>query len=462
MNNFFTELKNNARVTKLEPSEKQAMRVRLYNYLEQNPMVPFAAPTPVARPVPSTFYFFSTRYMVPLAFILIIGLGSGTAFAAQGALPGDTLYPVKINVNEAVQTALATSPTAKAEVQAQLATTRLEEAETLASTGKLDAPTTAVLASNFTAHAKAAQAATQTIESNDPATAAQLGADFTSTLAAHGAILAQIGSDSKSDATMQNSNTLALAVQQEAGDDHQGGDTDTTDTGTSVVAIADSGSTQATSAAAPATNGAQSNTQGNTRVRTFTAAMPVASGTATSAPTAKTKGKAVPILAQMVNPNDARISASLGTQASSSIAAMVKDYAAIKPALDADTAAQLDAQVAAAQTAYAQGNFGAAIRAAIKLDIFFKAGKNINIKLLSGLLTVTDASAKGSSGTVNSVSNTNINTTSTETTSGGNDSGKMLNTTIQQSTTDNSGDGPSVSNSSNLNVGNSVNIETHN
>lgn len=447
MNNFFTELKNNARTTKLEPGTKQAMRVRLYNYLEQNPMGAFVAPTPVARPVPSTFFFFSTRYMVPLALILIVGLGSGTAFAAQGALPGDTLYPVKINVNEAVQTALATSPTAKAEVQAQLATTRLEEAETLAATGKLDATTTAALAINFTAHAQAAQAVTQTIESNDPGTAAQLGADFASTLVAHSAILAQIGDDSKSDETMQNSNTLAVAVQQEAHNDHQDGDT--ADNQTSVVAIA-----TATPAAA-SSNGA--------RVRTFSAMAPVAaSGTATSAPTTQAKGKAV--VPQMVNLNDAKIAASLSTQASTSIAAMVKDFAAVKPALDADTAAQLSAQIAAVQTQYAEGNFAVAIRTAIKLDIYFKAGKNINIKLLSGLLTkLMPADSGDGVHTASNVTTTTVSNgvTHTSTTSSDTTSGKTINTTTEPHADGSDGDNV---NSSNINVGNrnSVHIEINN
>ena len=452
MNNFFTELKNSARANKLSQSEKQAMRVRLYNYLEQNPMGTFAAPAALARPVRSTFFFFSPRYMVPLAFILIIGLGSGTAFAAQGALPGDTLYPVKINVNEAVQTALATSPTAKAEVQAQLATTRLEEAETLAATGKLDANATAALASNFTAHAKAAQAVTQIIESSDPGTAAQLGADFNSTLAAHGAILTQIGDDSKSDETIQNSNTLAMAIQQETNDDHQ--DT-ATNTDTSVVVIA-----TATPVAAAPTN--------DSRIRTFAAAMPVASSTTTTtAPLAKAKGKE-PVV-QSVNPNDAKIAASLGAQASTSLAAMAKDFAAIKPALDSDTSAQLTAQMANLQTRYASasaelaaGNtsaavhdFAAVIRTSVKLDAYFNAGKNINIKLLLGLLSAT-------------TSTNNVGNTSTSVFTKITDSTATTSTEIQTSqSSENSrssadDSGPSVSNSSDINVGNSVHIETHN
>jgi hypothetical protein len=382
MNGFFTQLKNLARTIKLSTGEKQNMRVNLYNYLEQNPIGTFAVPASKAfTPVPSMYFFFSPRYMVPIALLLVVGLSGGTAFAAQGAMPGDALYAVKINVNEPVAVALATNSAAKAQVNASIATTRLEEAETLAANGKLDAAATAQLASNFTAHAKAAETNTTDVESNDPGAAAQLGTDFNSTLAAHSAILSQIGDDSKDDATIQNSNSLAIEVQREADHgNHQG---------TSDSSNASTGVTLAIATAAPAT--ATPSVSNGSRIRTFAAVAPqAATGTATSSGTtsvsAKTKGKSS---SNSGNPNDAKIAASLAVQASTSIKAMLQDYAVIEPSLDANTSSQLAAQIAVVQTQYSQGNFAAAIRTAIKLDIYFKAGKTINIKLLSGLLNIS-------------------------------------------------------------------------
>ncbi|HEV8666577.1 MAG TPA: hypothetical protein VN665_01875, partial [Candidatus Paceibacterota bacterium] len=107
MNNFFTQFKNLGRTIKLSQGEKQRMRVNLYNYLEQNPMDAFTAPVKIiSKPVASPFFFFSPRYMVPIALLLVVGLSGGTAFAAEGALPGNPLYAVKVNVNEPVQVAL--------------------------------------------------------------------------------------------------------------------------------------------------------------------------------------------------------------------------------------------------------------------------------------------------------------------------------------------------------------------
>jgi len=52
------------------------------------------------------------------------------------------LYPVKVYVNENVQGALAVSDEAKLSYHTDIAEVRLEEAEALASQGKLDASTT--------------------------------------------------------------------------------------------------------------------------------------------------------------------------------------------------------------------------------------------------------------------------------------------------------------------------------
>jgi hypothetical protein len=68
---------------------------------------------------------------VPAAFALVLIVGIGTSYAAENALPGDVLYPIKIHVNESVQGSLAVSQASKAEWNTQLMTRRLEEAETL-------------------------------------------------------------------------------------------------------------------------------------------------------------------------------------------------------------------------------------------------------------------------------------------------------------------------------------------
>lgn len=65
--------------------------------------------------------------------------GGGTVLAAQHSIPGDTLYPVKISVNESVRAAFAVGANAEARLAADLLAERVEEAQALAGEGRLDA-----------------------------------------------------------------------------------------------------------------------------------------------------------------------------------------------------------------------------------------------------------------------------------------------------------------------------------
>lgn len=65
-----------------------------------------------------------------VAAVLVLASGAGTVWAAQSALPGDVLYPVK-RASESVRLALARDPGAKARLHLELADRRLEELRAL-------------------------------------------------------------------------------------------------------------------------------------------------------------------------------------------------------------------------------------------------------------------------------------------------------------------------------------------
>src|SRR3989344_1591253 len=77
--------------------------------------------------------------MPAIIFALIVALSGGTAAASSNALPGDALYPVKVNVAEKVSGVFKFSDEGRAEYKLKLAERRLEEAERLATAGRLDA-----------------------------------------------------------------------------------------------------------------------------------------------------------------------------------------------------------------------------------------------------------------------------------------------------------------------------------
>lgn len=92
---------------------------------------------------------FIGRHAYASAFALVLIFGVSTSYAAQNSLPGDVLYPVKVNVNEQVQGVLAVSEVEKADWSSMLAERRLEEAEALAAQGTLTIEHGEALAEHF-------------------------------------------------------------------------------------------------------------------------------------------------------------------------------------------------------------------------------------------------------------------------------------------------------------------------
>jgi hypothetical protein len=92
-----------------------------------------------------------------LAGALIVSMvlsGTTSLVFAHNALPGDTLYPVKIHVNENLESALTLGLKNKAEVEAKLAVRRLEEAKELALQNRLSEEEKQVIEDRFQTHSQ--------------------------------------------------------------------------------------------------------------------------------------------------------------------------------------------------------------------------------------------------------------------------------------------------------------------
>lgn len=86
------------------------------------------------------------------AVVLIFGVSAGTIFASERSLPGDALYPVKVSVAEPIRGIFVREPEERAEREAQLASRRLSEVETLALNGRLDDEARAEAMEQFEKH----------------------------------------------------------------------------------------------------------------------------------------------------------------------------------------------------------------------------------------------------------------------------------------------------------------------
>ena len=117
MHDPLNKLKQAADAIRLSHDEKAIMRANLFAAIDA------AKYTPVLQ-VRTAYVWASWRYSASFALLLVFVLGGGTAYAAQGALPGGLLYPVKVYVNESVAEALATSPEAKLSFHASRAEER--------------------------------------------------------------------------------------------------------------------------------------------------------------------------------------------------------------------------------------------------------------------------------------------------------------------------------------------------
>ena len=87
-----------------------------------------------SSPMPSAYFPYTwailqgkKRFVAPIMLLLIVG--GSTSYAAEGTVPGDLLYPVKINVNESVFSALSFSAVSKAKWAVEKVGRRLAEAK---------------------------------------------------------------------------------------------------------------------------------------------------------------------------------------------------------------------------------------------------------------------------------------------------------------------------------------------
>lgn len=213
MNKQFDSLFEDIKKESLSEYERSVSRESLKLFMAEHP-----ARAPIAirafsemRETFSSFQSISFIRFQPAAVALVLALflGVGTSYAAEGTLPGDALYPVKIHVNEPVQGALAVSTEAKADWNVSLATRRLEEAETLGREGRLTPEVQAGLVAQFESSADNFDANVRTLASatGSPAVVAAAASNLEVSLQAHEVILTKVADSA---ATTTAKNTLAL------------------------------------------------------------------------------------------------------------------------------------------------------------------------------------------------------------------------------------------------------------
>ncbi len=143
---------------------------------------------------------------MPIIIIALIALlGGGASVAAEHALPGDVLYPVKVHVNEQVRSVLAFTVEDRAAWEAERAERRLEEAGELSVREKIAVDVRAQIEANFKAFADRVQERIKALEaSGDVEAAANVASRFEIALNAHDRILERLAArDAESRSELQ-------------------------------------------------------------------------------------------------------------------------------------------------------------------------------------------------------------------------------------------------------------------
>jgi hypothetical protein len=170
----------------------------------------------------SQFSYTFTRFGYSLLAIVLVMLvtGTGAAYASEGSVPGNPLYPLKVSIIEPAQGALITSAQGQAAWHAQLATRRLDEATKLASAHELDQKKQSYLQSQFDAQVMSSnQAADSLAVAGKTSDALEARSDLEARISAHAELLALLSSHlaltaSSTDATFQGTQALLTLVEQ--------------------------------------------------------------------------------------------------------------------------------------------------------------------------------------------------------------------------------------------------------
>ena len=137
------------------------------------------------------FVYIRQRKFVPsLVIVLLLCATGGVSALAENALPGDSLYSLKVNVNEQVKGFVAVTPEAKARLAVETTERRLQEAVILSSQGKLTDANKQILQGQLNKSATDVKnSVASLVASNDISIAQEVSTNFEASLKTHELIL---------------------------------------------------------------------------------------------------------------------------------------------------------------------------------------------------------------------------------------------------------------------------------
>jgi len=198
MKRFSEQFHKKASSIRLKAAERRELKDRLVSYMEYHPLPAelrtpkqskVAAADPALRSEPFRVVridFTLIRHALGALMLLVV---VGVPFIAERSVPGDILYPVKVQFNEEVRSTLAMSPYAQVEWETERLERRLAEARLLAREGKLTEAVEAEVAEAIKTHSDNAKANIAKLREEDEDEAAIAEIAFASALAVQTEVL---------------------------------------------------------------------------------------------------------------------------------------------------------------------------------------------------------------------------------------------------------------------------------
>ena len=219
MKRFSEQLKKKSETIRLRTSEKAELQSRIVAFMEYHPLPAAVKASPVPKgkllfepyrliSIPSNYL----RTFIGVAALLFVVV---VPAVAENAIPGDILYPVKVNVTEEIRSTLNTNAYDKVVWETTRLERRVSEARLLAQAGKLTPAAEADVLAAVQVHSNAAKREIETLRSTDADGAALAQMTFATALDVQSSVLKSDDSAS----TTAGMSTVALASALDAGYD---------------------------------------------------------------------------------------------------------------------------------------------------------------------------------------------------------------------------------------------------
>lgn len=201
MKRFSEQFYKKATSIKLKAREKRELRERLLSYMEYHPLPSHLQAVKAKENNTKSTFGFGKFVVSPTAFnfnmvyaraalgSLVVILVAAVPIFAERTLPGDILYPVKVQFNEEIRSSLSFSPYAKVEWETERLERRISEARLLASAGKLTSEVEAGVVEAVRVHSDKAQREIAFIRESDEEEADIAEIAFASALAIQSEVL---------------------------------------------------------------------------------------------------------------------------------------------------------------------------------------------------------------------------------------------------------------------------------